>query len=152
MTEILLGSTRYTRGVDLWALGTILGEMINCRPVFPGTSTMNQIERIVEVTGMPGKADIDAIASSFAETMLESLPVMNYKSIPQTFPTASAEALDLIKVCFNFNPERRSSAEDLLRHVYCAEFHNEDEEPNYPHGPLRLPIDDNVKLTAPQYR
>jgi mitogen-activated protein kinase 15 len=40
----------------------------------------------------------------------------------------------------------------LLRHVYVAEFHNEDEEPVYPHGPLRLPIDDNTKLTAQQYR
>ena len=51
--EILLGSTRYTRGVDIWSLGTILGEMINGRPVFAGTSTMNQIERIVEITNMP---------------------------------------------------------------------------------------------------
>lgn len=24
--EILLGSTRYTRGVDIWAVGAILGE------------------------------------------------------------------------------------------------------------------------------
>jgi mitogen-activated protein kinase 15 len=107
--EILLGSTRYTRGVDLWATGTILGEMINCRPVFPGTSTMNQIERIVEVTGMPTESDIESIASSFAGTMLESLPIMNYRTIPQTFPAASAEALDFIKVCFNFNPDRRST-------------------------------------------
>jgi hypothetical protein len=33
-----------------------------------------------------------------------------------------------------------------------AEFHNEEEEPIYPEGPITLPIDDNVKLTAPQYR
>ncbi len=33
-----------------------------------------------------------------------------------------------------------------------SEFHNEEEEPIYPHGPLVLPIDDNTKLTAPQYR
>ena len=56
--EILLGSVRYTRGVDIWALGTILGEMINGRPVFPGTSTMNQIERIVEVTNMPQRGKL----------------------------------------------------------------------------------------------
>ncbi len=113
---------------------------------------MNQIERIVEVTAMPGAADIDAISSPFAATMLESLPVMNYKSIPQIFPAASAETLDILKVCFQFNPEKRSSAEDLLRHVFASEFHNEDEEPVYPHGPLRLPVDDNTKLTAAQYR
>jgi mitogen-activated protein kinase 15 len=46
--EILLGSTRYTRGVDMWAVGCILGEMILGKPLFPGNSTMNQLERVLE--------------------------------------------------------------------------------------------------------
>jgi mitogen-activated protein kinase 15 len=142
----------YTRGVDIWAVGTILGEMINGRPVFPGTSTMNQIERIIEVINQPSKADIEAVASPFTATMLESLPPLNFKLLGDVFPTAAPEAIDLIRSCFHFNPTKRPSAVDLLQHVYVAEFHNEEEEPIYPHGPLRLPIDDNVKLTAPQYR
>jgi mitogen-activated protein kinase 15 len=113
---------------------------------------MNQIERIIEVTGMPVKDDIEAISSPFAATMLESLPSMQYKSISQTFPTASPDALDLIKVCFHFNPEKRPSSEELLCHEYVTEFHNEEEEPVYPNGALILPIDDNTKLTAAQYR
>ena len=43
--EILLGSPRYTKGVDMWAVGCILGEMLSGRPTFPGTSTMNQVWR-----------------------------------------------------------------------------------------------------------
>lgn len=147
-----MGSTKYTRGVDIWAVGAILGEMLNGRPIFPGTSTMNQIERIIEVTGMPARADIDAISSPFAATMLESLPTMNYKSIAQTFSTAAPDALNLIEVCFHFNPEKLPNSEELLCHEYVAEFHNEEEEPVYPFGPLILPIDDNTKLTAAQYR
>lgn len=133
-------------------MGTILGEMINGRPVFPGTSTMNQIERIIEVINQPSKANIEAVASPFTATMLESLPPLNFKLLGDVFPTAAPEAIDLIRSCFHFNPTKRPSAVDLLQHVYVAEFHNEEEEPIYPHGPLRLPIDDNVKLTAPQYR
>jgi len=53
--------------------------MINGRPVFPGTSTINQIERIIEVINMPSKSDVDAIASVYTATMLESLPQMNFK-------------------------------------------------------------------------
>ena len=34
--EILLGSTRYTKAVDMWAVGCILGEMIIGKPMFPG--------------------------------------------------------------------------------------------------------------------
>jgi len=150
--EILLGSTRYTRGVDMWAVGVILGEMINGRPVFPGTSTMNQIERIIELTNLPSAEDVESIASPYAGTMLESLPAMNYKLIGEFFPTASTEAIDLLRSCFYFNPDQRPSAEDALRHVFVSEFHNDEEEPVYPGGPLRLPIDDNTKLTAAQYR
>ena len=101
---------------------------------------------------MPNKPDIDAISSSFAATMLESLPQMECKTITHTFPTATPDALDLIRICFHFNPEKRPSAEELLCHEYVAEFHNEEEEPVYPGGPLILPIDDNTKLTAAQYR
>ena len=31
--------------------GCILGELLGGKPMFPGTSTMNQLDRIVQVTG-----------------------------------------------------------------------------------------------------
>ena len=51
--EILLGSTRYGKAVDMWSLGCIFGEMLSGKPVFPGTSTLNQLEKICEITGKP---------------------------------------------------------------------------------------------------
>jgi serine/threonine protein kinase len=57
--EILLGSNRYTKGVDMWSVGCILGEMLTGRPIFPGTSTMNQLEKIIEVTGKPTAEDVE---------------------------------------------------------------------------------------------
>ena len=42
--EILLGCKRYTTGVDMWSLGCILAEMLARRPLFPGNSTLEQVE------------------------------------------------------------------------------------------------------------
>eukprot|EP01026_Neomeris_dumetosa_P049744 TRINITY_DN4354_c0_g1_i1.p2 TRINITY_DN4354_c0_g1~~TRINITY_DN4354_c0_g1_i1.p2 ORF type:complete len:244 (+),score=27.02 TRINITY_DN4354_c0_g1_i1:277-1008(+) len=46
--EILLGSQNYTFGVDMWSCGCILGELLMGKPIFPGNSTMNQLDRIIE--------------------------------------------------------------------------------------------------------
>ena len=51
--EILLGSNKYTKGVDMWSMGCILAELLLGKPVFPGTSTLNQLDRVMEVTGRP---------------------------------------------------------------------------------------------------
>lgn len=74
--EILLGSTKYTKGVDMWSLGCILGELIKGKPIFPGTSTMNQLERVILLTGKPTAEDREAMKSPFAPTMLESVNSM----------------------------------------------------------------------------
>jgi mitogen-activated protein kinase 15 len=39
--EILLGSSKYDYSVDMWAVGCILAELYLCRPLFPGSSTLN---------------------------------------------------------------------------------------------------------------
>ena len=61
--EILLGSQNYTFAVDMWAVGCILGEMLVGKPVFPGTSTINQLEKIAELTGKPNADVIDRIST-----------------------------------------------------------------------------------------
>lgn len=149
--EILLGSNSYTKGVDIWSVGCILGELLNGKPVFPGASTMNQLDRIMEVTGRPSQADIEAIKSPFAATMLDSLPATRPRPLAEVFPTADKAALDLIQSCLIFNPEKRISAKEALRHPYVAQFHNPEDEPECPHV-IRIPIDDNVKLTVQDYR
>lgn len=52
--EVLLRSTEYGPPVDMWALGTILAEMLNLKPLFPGVSEIDQVYRITETLGDPG--------------------------------------------------------------------------------------------------
>mmetsp|Transcript_13776 Transcript_13776/g.27476 ORF Transcript_13776/g.27476 Transcript_13776/m.27476 type:complete len:366 (+) Transcript_13776:24-1121(+) len=150
--EILLGSTKYTKGVDIWSVGCIMGEMIKDRPVFPGSSTMNQLEKIITVTGPPSKADVESIKSPFAATMLEAIPPTKRVTLPEMFPNADQDAVDLMEKCLVFNPNNRCTAAEALAHPYVAEFHNEADEPDYPNGPIKISLDDNKKLTAADYR
>ena len=45
--DTIFSSSRYTKGVDMWSLGCILGEILLGQPLFPGTSTLNQLEKIM---------------------------------------------------------------------------------------------------------
>lgn len=46
--EILLGTQTYAPPVDLWAVGTILVEMVTKRPLFPGDSEIDEIYKIFQ--------------------------------------------------------------------------------------------------------
>ncbi|KXZ50454.1 hypothetical protein GPECTOR_16g628 [Gonium pectorale] len=140
--EILLGSTKYTFGVDMWSSGCILGELLLGKPLFPGSSTMNQLDRIVEFCGRPSPSDIAAIDSPFAATMMDSCSVVGGRRGAELLPNASPEALDLLS---------RLSAEAALRHPYVAQFHNPADEPVC-HRIIVLPISDNTKYTVSEYR
>eukprot|EP01089_Gocevia_fonbrunei_P015354 TRINITY_DN4475_c0_g1_i2.p1 TRINITY_DN4475_c0_g1~~TRINITY_DN4475_c0_g1_i2.p1 ORF type:complete len:270 (-),score=49.18 TRINITY_DN4475_c0_g1_i2:87-896(-) len=148
--EILLGSQSYTKGVDMWSIGCILGELLGGKPMFPGTSTMNQLTRIVEITGRPSKEDMASIKSDFAATMMESLPQPKKRCLAELFPHASKDALDLLSKLLQFNPTKRLSAEEAVNHPYVVQFLDEDEPVCA--GPISIPIDDNTKYSIQDYR
>lgn len=149
--EILLGSQKYTKGVDMWSVGCILGELLGGKPMFPGSSTMNQLDRIIEITGTPSADDIDAIQSPFAATMLDSLTPTEPRNLADVFPNASAEALDLLKQSLQFNPEKRITAEEALEHPYVEQFHDAALEPACEFI-IQIAISDDQKLSIKEYR
>ena len=58
--EIVLGSQKYSKAIDMWSVGCILAEMINGKALFPGKSTLNQIELILELLGRPSHEDLES--------------------------------------------------------------------------------------------
>ena len=71
--EILVGSLTYGTAVDQWSLGCIFGEMLGGKPVFPGTSTLNQIEKVGELVGAPSADAVRAMQSTYVANMLDSM-------------------------------------------------------------------------------
>ncbi|KAJ3118533.1 hypothetical protein HDU96_000951 [Phlyctochytrium bullatum] len=56
--EVLLRATNYSSPIDMWAVGAILAELFTLRPLFPGTSEMDQIYRICQVVGSPLPSEV----------------------------------------------------------------------------------------------
>jgi mitogen-activated protein kinase 15 len=150
--EILLGSNNYTKAVDMWSIGCILGELLGGKPMFPGTSTMNQIDRIIEILGRPSKDDLDAIQSDYAAQMLENIPPNSVeRGLDSMYPNADTESQDLLKKLLTFNPDKRITVEQALEHPYVAQFHNPAEEITCDKT-ITMPINDNKKLSVSSYR
>ncbi|CBY12605.1 unnamed protein product [Oikopleura dioica] len=51
--ELLYGAHRYDFGVDLWAVGCIIGELFLFSALFPGQSDIEQLYLVVQTLGTP---------------------------------------------------------------------------------------------------
>ncbi|CAI8043389.1 Mitogen-activated protein kinase 15 [Geodia barretti] len=149
--EILLGGQLYTTGVDMWSTGCILAEMIAGRPLFPGSSTMNQIERIMAVLPQPSRQEIEAVGAPYAMAILGQLPRRRNYRLSQLLPTASDEALDLLTKLLQFTADRRLSAHSAVHHPFVKRFHDARSEPVLDCDVV-LHLDDNTQLAADRYR
>jgi len=59
----------------------LIGEIIKGRPLFPGNSTLNQIERVLTWTGPPTLSDIKSLKTDFGKEMLDILSKI--KKVPK---------------------------------------------------------------------
>ena len=150
--EVLLGSVHYGKGVDMWACGTVLAELFLHRPLFPGKTTMHQIELILQVSGRPSAVDVESLVTPYASTMIEAIPPTRPRSLPEALPDCSAEAVDFINQCIAFSPLKRMEVAASLRHPFVSEFHDPEDEPIRPGGAVRIETDDNTLLRPADYR
>ena len=65
---------RYTKGIDMWSLGCILAEMLLGKPLFPGTSTINQVEKIMATIDPPTSADLARVCPGYGSSLFTVSP------------------------------------------------------------------------------
>ncbi|XP_059671270.1 mitogen-activated protein kinase 15 isoform X2 [Gavia stellata] len=150
--EILLSSRSYTKGVDMWSIGCILGEMLLGKPLFPGTSTVNQIEQILRVIPAPSPEDILAMQSDYRASVINRLSSRQRVTFEEILPSSTPlPALDLLKKLLVFNPDKRLTAEEALQHPYVKRFHCPAREPSLDYDVI-LPLGDDIQLSVAEYR
>ena len=150
--EIILGSRHYSYPTDLWSVGVILGEMLNRAPLFPGTSTLNQLERIVQVTGHPTDEEHVAIGTFCRYNILEAVSCkLPIRPLCDLVPSASYTMLDLMRHLLQFSPDKRATAETAMTHGLLSEFHST-RKVIIRASPVTLPLNDNIQQTPIEYR
>ncbi|TNN11572.1 Mitogen-activated protein kinase 15 [Schistosoma japonicum] len=149
--EILLACHDYTKGVDIWSLGCILGEMLIGTPLFPGTSTLDQIERIMGGLPKPSSEDLASVKSPYSSSILQKARIRKRRSLDQLLANEDKTAIDLLYKMLHFNPHKRITALEALKHPYVRRFYCPNEIMIMNHH-VTPPLDDNVQLTVSEYR
>ncbi|XP_074940164.1 serine/threonine-protein kinase MAK isoform X2 [Phalacrocorax aristotelis] len=115
--EVLLRSSIYSSPIDMWAVGSIMAELYTLRPLFPGTSEVDEIFKICQVLGTPKKSDWPEgyhLASAMNFRFPQCVPI----SLKTLIPNASNEAIQLMSDMLNWNPKKRPTASQALKHPY----------------------------------
>jgi mitogen-activated protein kinase 15 len=130
--EVLLGSPIYGKPVDVWGFGCVLVELHIQRPLFPGSSTLNQLSKIVELTGLPTELELAKLESPLTLSMFKAMYIKDHnKSLDQIMDRGEGsppELLDLIHRILFFDPEKRLRIDEVLKHNYFKDYHDPTKE------------------------
>ncbi|CAD6270310.1 unnamed protein product [Miscanthus lutarioriparius] len=120
--ELILGSADYDAGVDTWALGCIMAELLaGGAPLFPGRSEMDQLNRVFDTLGMqdmvswPGFARLPRAGSPLCR---RGRPPSRLREL---FPALSAAGFDVLAGLLACRPDRRLTTADALRCPWFAD-------------------------------
>jgi len=127
--EVILKASEYTKAIDIWSIGCIFAELLGRTPLFPGQNYLDQLQRIIAVSGTPSQADLAYITNDKALEYMKSLPKRTKLPLKNLYPDANPVALDLMEKMLVFNPEKRYTAEECLGHPYFEEYHSPEAEP-----------------------
>lgn len=121
--ELLVG-INYSFPVDVWAIGCIMGELADGRPLFPGESDIDQLYVIQKVLGRLPEMMVTGFANN-----------ARYRGLPM--PTANPDegltdkyehllgfdAVHLMSLLLQVDPAQRPTAESALQHPYFDSIH-----------------------------
>lgn len=126
--EIMLSFTNYTTAIDLWSVGCILAELLGGRPIFKGKDYVDQLNQILHYLGTPSEETLRRVGSPRAQEYIRSLPFSPGVPFDRLYPHANPLALDLLAKLLAFDPTKRISCTEALRHPYLSIWHDPADE------------------------
>lgn len=113
--ELLLGARNYGTGVDVWAIGCILAELLRRAPLFPGESDLDQLSKIIDILGSPNDwPNMEMLPDYVA---FKPCPAVPLNSI---FLAADDDLIELLQKCLIYNPLKRCTCSQALQLSYFS--------------------------------
>jgi serine/threonine protein kinase len=110
--ELLLGDKSYTTGIDIWAVGCVLAELLLNRPLLAGDSEIDQVHRIFRLLGTPtpriwpGVDQLPQVAK-YAVNLTTEGAKYQYNNLRAVFPSISEEGFSLLNAMLTYDPSKR---------------------------------------------
>lgn len=115
--ELLFGAKNYGVGVDIWAVGCILAELLLRVPFLPGETDLDQLGKIFLALGTPTEKNWPGLTQLPDYIQFKPNPGTPLRDI---FTAAGDDLLDILGQMVTLCPTRRINAENALRHPYFS--------------------------------
>ncbi|KAF2823509.1 Pkinase-domain-containing protein [Ophiobolus disseminans] len=114
--DVLLGSRTYNTSIDIWSAGCIMAEMYTGRPLFPGTTNEDQVQKIFRLMGTPSERSWPGISQ--LPEYKGNFPVYATQDLRLILPQVDQVGLNLLSSMLQLRPEMRVSAQASLQHPW----------------------------------
>ena len=115
--ECVLKTINYNSSIDVWAVGCIMVELYNLKPIFPGMDEFDQLNKIVNILGTPNFNEWPE-GYKLIQKLGMKFPVSGKKDLNNIVIGACPEAIRMLNDIFQYDSKNRPSAGELLNYGY----------------------------------
>ena len=121
--ELLVSQGEYGTEVDYWAIGCIMGELVDGNPLFPGENELDQIHCIQKVLGNLTEKQQEIF---YANPIYQGKNLLNITK-PETlerryFGKLNKQAINFMKGLLELDPKKRLDGNNVFHHPYFSKL------------------------------
>lgn len=123
--ELCYGAQMYSHSIDVWSAACVLAEMLMCQPIFRGSTSDDQLAKIIKILGSPTAKQIQEMNPGYRGPQPRPSPA---RPLEELFKTRSADdrqlIVNLLTKMFDYNPANRPVCIEACADVFFDELRN----------------------------